>query len=181
MPAEKEKLSVNLIPKQEIRKRNWEKFLNWVLTYGRYIIIGTEIIVLLAFLFRFKLDRDLKNLSDEVKTKQTTIEAFGNLEAQTRSLQNHLSAIKTLQHQGLPATQIMTSLALLTPPDVIFSRLKLSSSDINVSATAFSLEGFSAFLQGLKQSKEFENISLEKVEEGQFGIEFTLKFNYRKT
>ena len=173
------KFSVNLIPKEEVKKRSFEKFLNWVLTYGRYIIIGTEIIVLVAFLLRFKLDRDLRTISEKVKDKQSVIESFKGVEEQTRALQTHLAIIKILQNQNLPPGQIVNSLSSLTPQDVIFSRLKISSSKIDLSATAFSLEGFSVFLEGLKRSKEFGDISLEKVVEGQLGIEFALKINYR--
>lgn len=173
------KLAINLIPKEEFRKRSWEKFLSWVLTYGRYIIIGTEVIVLCAFLFRFKLDRELMDLSDEVKKQQTMIESFREIEEQTRALQKHLTTIKLLGKGNPAPTEIMNSLASLTPQDVIFSQLKVSSSKINLSATAFSLGGFSAFLEALKQSKEFKDISLDKLIEGQGGLEFSLKFNYQ--
>lgn len=173
------KISLNLIPREEAQRRNWEKFLNWVLTYGRYIIIGTEIIVLAAFLYRFKLDRDLKTLSEEIKRKQTLIESFRGLEEKTRALQIHLAVIKNLQSQTQSPGKILTSLAALTPQDVFFSQLKISPSNVTVSATAFSLGGFSAFLEGLKRSENFKDITLEKVRESQFGIEFTLKFEYR--
>lgn len=174
-----EKLTVNLIPQEEARRRSREKIFRWILTYGRYIIIGTEIIVLLAFLARFKLDRDLKQASDAVKTKQEAIESFGELETQTRILQAHLATIKKLEGQT-PPTQILNALAALTPYDVIFSQLKISSTKINVSATALSLGGFSSFIEKLKRSKDFKDVSIERVKEGQSGIEFTLQVNYQR-
>ena len=173
-----QKSSINLIPEEEAKKRARGKFLKWILTYGRYIIIGTEIVLLLILLFRFKLDQDLKSLSEDIKTKKERIESFGDLEEQTRALQAHLATIKDLGKQGLPATGILTSLASLTPQDVIFSNLKVSPKNINVSATAFSLGGFAAFIEGLKHSENFKEITLEKVRRGPEGIEFTLKFNY---
>ncbi|MDP3998743.1 MAG: PilN domain-containing protein [bacterium] len=177
MPAEK--LDVNLIPQEESRKRNWEKFLRWVLNSGRYIIIGTEIIVLLAFFLRFKLDRDLKAVSNDVKNRQTIVESFGDLEEKTRFLQAELATISNLEKQSPPSTQVLNALALLTPPDVIFSQLNVSFPSVGLSATALSLGGFSSFLENLKHSKEFENISVVKVAEGRLGIEFTLKLSYR--
>lgn len=174
-----EKLAVNLIPKEETRRKSWEKFLKWVLTYGRYIIIGTEVILLTIFAIRFKFDRELGDLSDATKSKQVLIESFGNLELETHYLQTHLSNIKTLQKQEPNSTRILDSLALLTPQDVVFSQLGVSSSDITLGATAYSLEGFAAFLEGLKRSPKFENISLDKLNQGRLGIEFALKFKYR--
>lgn len=174
------KPAVNLIPQEEIQKRRWEKFLSWVLTYGRYVIVGTEVVLLLVLLVRFKLDRDLANLSDQVEAKQTMIESFGDLEKKTRSLQTHLATIKTFQEQNPSRNQIISGLSLLTPQDVTFSQLKVSSSKVTLSATAFSLPGFSVFLEGLKHSREFSNLSLEKVGKGKSGIEFTLSFNYQE-
>ena len=68
MPKKLTPLSINLMPGRETSFG--EKFLNWSLTFGRYIIIGTEIIVLVAFFSRFKLDRDFIDLHDQVKEKQ---------------------------------------------------------------------------------------------------------------
>lgn len=174
-----EKLGVNLIPQEEVKRRKWEKFLNWILTYGRYIVIGTEIIVLVAFILRFKLDRDLKVLSDEAKAKQTMIESFGDLENQTQTLQAYLATIKKLQGQNPSYAEILTSLASLTPYDVIFNQVRVSSSQVSISATALSLGGFSSFVESLKRSKEFKNISLERVKEGTSGIDFSLQVNYQ--
>ena len=172
------KLAVNLIPKEKAKKRTWGKFLNWVLTYGRYIIIGTEIVLLIILLFRFKLDRNLGNLSEELKEKQTKIESFGNLEEQTLSLQAHLAAIKRIETQSKSPTQTLSSLSSLTPSDVIFTKLEINQSDVNLSATAFSLEGFALFIESLKRSNDFRNISLEKIEEDSSGIDFTISFAY---
>lgn len=173
-----QKSSINLIPEEEAKKKARGKFLKWILTWGRYIIIGTEIVLLLILLFRFKLDRDLESLSKDIKTKKERIESFGELEEQTKALQAHLATIKDLEKQSLPSTWMLTSLANLTPQDVIFSSLKVSPKNINLSATAFSLGGFAAFINGLKHSENFKEIALDKVRRSPEGIEFTLKFNY---
>src|SRR3990172_3246723 len=132
------KIKLNLIPHKELESGLWGQFLEWVLNYGRYIVIGTFIIVLAAFLSRFKLDRDLGNLSEEVKTKQGTIEKFEDLEIKIRALQNRLAMIKKVQGEHLPYTKTLTSLAQLTPQDVIFTQLNFTSSNFKLSATPLS-------------------------------------------
>ena len=47
-----------------------DRITDWALTYGRYIMIGTEIVVLLAFISRFSLDRKLTDLKEEIGQKQ---------------------------------------------------------------------------------------------------------------
>ena len=173
------KFSVNLIPREELRKRSLEKFLSWVLNYGRFIIIGTEVIVLAAFLFRFKFDYELKGLSDEIKRKKAIIESYSDLEKNTRALQAHLNTIKSLEKQSLLPTKIITSLSSITPYDVTYSQFRVGADKISVSATAYSLEGFTSFLESMKRSKEYKKVTLDKLAEGRFGLEFTITFLYQ--
>jgi hypothetical protein len=63
------KKEINLLPKEEFEKKPLGKFLVWALSIGRYIVIFTELIVILAFLSRFKLDRDLADLNQSVREK----------------------------------------------------------------------------------------------------------------
>lgn len=50
-----------------------EKIYNWALSFGRYLIIGTEIVVLTAFGARFKLDYDISDLTDMIENKARII------------------------------------------------------------------------------------------------------------
>ena len=86
MPAPK--LDINLLAQTNINAKPLGKFLKWSLTYGRYIIIGTQIIVLLAFLSRFKLDQDLSDLHTKIDEKVNILEALAPIENNTRLLQD---------------------------------------------------------------------------------------------
>ena len=83
MPAK----TINLLIHTDFDKTFLGKFLRWSLTYGRYIIICTEIIVLLAFIYRFSLDRKITDLNDEIEQKSAIIAANSNFEEQFRNLQ----------------------------------------------------------------------------------------------
>ena len=73
MPAKQP--TINLIGEEEMAHTPVGRIVAWAVTYGRYIMIGTEIIVLLAFISRFSLDRKLTDLNDEVSQKQAIIDA----------------------------------------------------------------------------------------------------------
>lgn len=179
MPVRK-RLEINLLPR-DLGETFVGKFLRWILTYGRYIVIGTEIIVLLAFLSRFKLDRDLSDLSESIKTKETIIQASSELENNVRSLQKRLSLIKNLQEKEVSSPQILTTLSQITPQDVVFENVAISSSQISLSAKSFSLAGFSTLLQTLKSSENFRDLNLEKISEEEGAITFTLKMSFQKS
>src|SRR5437764_715683 len=92
MPKKSSIISVNLMQKKEFSFS--DKFIQWILTYGRYIIIGTEIVVLLAFLSRFKLDREYIDLHDQIKEKQNVLTTLKPIESNVNQLQARLAAMQ---------------------------------------------------------------------------------------
>ena len=82
MPANQ---NINLLGDSEMDHTPVGRIVNWAVTYGRYIMIGTEIVVLLAFISRFSLDRKLTDLKEEVGQKQEIIEANLPFEGEVQS------------------------------------------------------------------------------------------------
>tara|TARA_Y100000310_G_C20224852_1_gene597442 strand:- start:24 stop:569 length:546 start_codon:yes stop_codon:yes gene_type:complete len=173
-----QKSSIEFLPQDTWEKGTLGKILKWALTVGRHIVILTELIVILAFLSRFKFDRDLTDLNDEVKQKKVVIEASAQFEKDFRFLQTQLAAIKALNDQQLQTDQVLADLASLTPIDIIFSDLQVSEEEITVTASALSESGLATFLRNLKASSEFGQLTLSQVKsdvEKQVGTTFSLK------
>lgn len=174
---------IELIPKEEWEKKTLGKFLKWALTIGRYIVIITELIVILAFLSRFKLDRDLTNLYEEIEQKQAIVESASDLEADFRFLQKRLTTIQKLEKEQLKAAKVLEELAGLTPVDVSLAGLSSSKEEISFSATALSEAGLATFLNNLKNSKRFEDLNLSQVSTETtkgLGIQFSLSAKLAK-
>lgn len=164
---------INLISEE---KQPLGKFLTWVLTYGRYIIIGTEIIVLLAFLSRFKLDRDLTDLHQSVAQKQAVILAAQDLESRVRTLQDRLMIIKKLEEQRSFPQKLLTTFEQFTPQEVVLTEFYLDSSKLSLTAVALSNDGFTTFLNNLSTSPYISDISLDDIgkTQGGTGIKFKI-------
>lgn len=174
-------VDINLLPREELGEKPLGKFLTWSLTYGRYIIIGTEIIVLLAFLSRFKLDRDLTDLHQSINQKQAIILGARDLELEVRSLQDHLAIIKKLgEKRGLPS-KLLSTFEGLTPSDVTLTGFSLDASKITLTAVTLSNESFTTFLNNLSASAHFSDISLDSVGKAKSGegIEFKISMTLK--
>lgn len=166
MPKQPESVSINLLPGKE--SAFGETFLNWVLSIGRYIIIGTEIIVLIAFLSRFKLDRDLIDLNDQIKEKQAILQTLKPVEDHVLQLQARLAEIKridALQGSGIAA---LPGVATLTPAGVTYKNIFVTKDKITISGKASQTTDISRFVALLKSSALFKEgtVSLEKIEQG---------------
>ena len=171
---------INLLASEE---KKVGKFLTWVLSYGRYIIIGTEIIVLLAFLSRFKLDRELTDLHQSIADKQAIILAASDLENQVRNLQNHLIIIKKLDQQRGYPPKLLTSFETMIPTDVTLTEITINDKNIKLTAVALSNEGFRTFLNNLAASEYFSDISLDDVTKNTegTGVNFSVSATLKNT
>lgn len=176
------KRDIELLPKEEWEKTSFGKLLKWALTVGRYIVIATELIVILAFLSRFKLDRDLTNLYEEIKQKQARIEAASEFEEEFRFLQKRIDTIESLEKKQLTTAGLIEELSSLIPLDVSLSELTISDQKVSLTAIALSEQGLAAFLNNLKASDKFEKLELSQVTSGTekgVGIQFELKSEFQ--
>lgn len=172
------KRSIELLPREEWEKTSFGRLLKWVLNVGRWIVISTELIVILAFLSRFKLDRDLTNIYEEIKQKQAVIESMSSFEDRFRFLQTRLATTNGLEKRQLAASKILAEVAPLVPIDVSLTEMTVADKEISFVATALSEFGLAAFINNLQKSPRFENLSVGNVTSGSqegIGIQFSLK------
>lgn len=170
--------SIDLLPQEEWEKGTFGKILKWALTIGRHIVIFTELVVIIAFLSRFKLDRDMTDLSDKIKQKQAIVQSSEQFEKKFRFLQKELETIKELKAKQLEADVIVAELGFKIPVDVYLSDFSISKDKISMNALALSEAGLATFIKNLKSSPKFENLVLSQVSSGsekEVGIKFQLR------
>lgn len=173
-----QKKSIEFLPHEDWERGTLGKLLKWALTIGRHIVIITELIVILAFLSRFKLDRDLTDLGEKIHQKQAIIESSASFEKDFRLLQKRLAKIEELKNNQLEADLILTELAALTPVDIYLSDFDINQDKMSLTATALSEAGLETFLKNLKNSSRFEKLSLSQVSLGtgqEIGIKFQIQ------
>lgn len=157
------KKEINLLPREEFEKKPLGRFLIWALTIGRYIVIFTELIVILAFLSRFKLDRDLSDLYESIREKQAIIQASSDFEQDFRFLQKRLLTIKNLEEEKVETVPIIAEISSLVPLDVVLSNLSFGEEEIRITASALSEEGLGSFILNLSSSPKFKEINLSSI------------------
>ena len=173
MPAKQ--ISINLLGSQDLEHTPWGRMVSWATTYGRYIMITTEIIVLLAFISRFSLDRKLTDLSEELTQKLAIVEANVDLEKDIRSLQANLATIKQVSIDQDKPVNLVTSMETLLPSDVYLTSFELTPTRLTLAAVARTTEGFSQFLANAQATKLLSNVTLGDINRGpEIGIEFLL-------
>lgn len=180
MPAKK--ISINLIGDEEMEFTPIGRIVSWAVTYGRYIMIGTEIVVLLAFISRFSLDRKLTDLKEEVSEKQAIIEANISFENDFRNAQEQLTKAKMLLDTPPVAYDALNTIQSLLPTDVRLDSLDISNGKINANVVAATTEGFTTFTNRLQAESAFNQVEIGDVRRSSFtGIQFAFTANLATT
>jgi len=173
MPPAKN-VSINLLGDSELEHTPVGRIVSWAVTYGRYIMIGTEIVVLLAFISRFSLDRKLTDLKEDISQKQDIIQANIQFERDVRTLQDKLAKIKTLTSHPVSQLDVLTFFQSVVPSGVYFRSYDQSSNKLSVSAVAGSTDAFSQFIANLQASKIITGVDIGDItRDPLLGIQFT--------
>lgn len=160
MPAAK--LGINLLNPDPFKTSVVGKVMLWALSIGRYIVVFTELIVILSFVSRFKLDRDLTDLNTEIVRQKAIIESYGDLESIVRDLQKQLAFINRELESPQPETYLDLVVPLM-PIDVKLNEMQMSGDLVKIDATALSQTGFKQFIRGLERTPQVKGIELSQV------------------
>lgn len=173
------KITINLLPKHHVPLS--EKFISWLLSIGRYIIIGTELLVFGVFITRFQLDTKLSDLHDKIKQEEAIVKSLENVDKNSRLLQTRLAQIQTLESlQTDEPSGLISHITSLAPETVSFETLAKEKETISIRAVSGSNRGFSLFVGNLRSSPSLRDVRLVDIakDEGtgtvRFGVEATI-------
>lgn len=154
--------SINLVKNKQIP--SFDKFLNWALTIGRLIVIVTEVVAVIAFIYRFSLDEKLVNLHDLIKQKQNVISVLKNDENKYRNLQDRIALASTFSVKGAKVNQTVADIINLTPAQVRIANLILNKDRVSIKADAVSVSSLADFIDSLKSYPNIKSISIDNIE-----------------
>lgn len=168
-------LKVNLLPPTEFELSFWGRFLKWAVTTGRYIIILTELVVIIAFLSRFKLDEDQRNLDDQIATQvnfldseQPQLDEFFRVQKRLKLIEKQIDAQKVFSSD-------MEYIANVIPNEIQISSYTFGKNDISFSALTLNEKSLGTAIVALNKERKWKSIDLSQISaDPTTGIKFTL-------
>src|SRR3972149_3947437 len=140
----KQSASINLLKTD--RKETISQFVDWLSTIGRVLIIVVELIALSAFMYRFILDNQIR----EIRTKI--------------NLQDRLSVASEFSNKGLENIEIFKDVVGFAPNGMTFTNVTLFEDRVRIEANVSSVTALSVFINALKAYSQAESISIDKIE-----------------
>lgn len=172
------RLNLNLLFPQGVPQKLPIRFLKWLTSYGRFIAIVVEAIVIVTFITRFKMDADLADLKDKINKQIPFIESLAQNEAEIKQTQFKLAQIKKVYSSTPDWGGVLSKISQQLPSGVKLSDINLDHSEANlnfrVTGVSSSNADLATFIGGLKQESSFRDINLTNVNFDSGQIDFAI-------
>jgi Tfp pilus assembly protein PilN len=163
-PAKKKvDVSINLVPQDPFFETILGRTLKWALSIGRYIVIFTEMVVIISFATRFTLDRQVTDLNASINQKQKAIESYGDLEKEFRFVQQQIDDYQQLK-QDYNLVEIFPILNSTIPDNVVFETLIVKADTINFSGVALSQTALNILINNMQLDNHFYDVRISRIE-----------------
>ncbi|MBP6989527.1 PilN domain-containing protein [Candidatus Shapirobacteria bacterium] len=167
MPTKKE---VSLLPSENDINGFWPRFLNWITTVGRVVIVFAELIVICAFISRFWLDRKNSDLSEILRQQKAILASTQEFEDDYTNLQQRLKFIKEFYQSEPKYVENLNSLTSSLPDSIYFQNLSLKKDDTvkkvssQISLYAYEENPIVDFIVNLKLNPDIETVDVKRIE-----------------
>lgn len=179
MPEEKFPTpEVNLLAGEDYENQIQGKFLRWALTWGKRVVVLTELVVILAFLSRFWLDTTVADLNDKIIQKKTIVSSSADSENRFRTIAARIDRATKVEN-AVSVLTVYDQMVMLIPPSVVLSQVNVSSTVVSMAGTGSEIV-LAKLVKDFQNSKNFLNINLDKISKqtGSNEVAFTLKADY---
>ncbi|MBT4124334.1 MAG: hypothetical protein HN981_04610 [Candidatus Pacebacteria bacterium] len=156
-------ININLVPKDPFFETLLGRGLKWALSAGRYIVMFTELIVVLSFVTRFYLDRQVTDLNRDIFQKEAVIGSYGDFEQEVRDVQERLDQYQQIEQEG-NIVDTFPSLAEVIPSGVELEELVIYPEKVALKGAVSSQKSLNVLINNLQISKDFHSIVVSNIE-----------------
>lgn len=191
MPQTAPNADVNLLPQEEISQKPVNKFVIWALSFGRYIVIFTEAIVLIVFLARFKLDTEILDLKQQMQAKAQLIGSLKGFEDEFLAIQVKIKTVEVLAEQKSNNAELFALLEEKMAQDMTLGSLSNREGSIEIVGLAQEYSSVTQLAGDLKKDPQFTQVTLASLgrvrekgseETEEVGkIQFTIQANFTQS
>lgn len=181
------KQEISLLPEAENPNSLSSRLFHWITTTGRFVIVFTELIVIMAFISRFTLDRKNADLSEIIRQQEAILKSTQNFEKDFLSLQQKLKTIKTFYTSQPNYDKKIATLIESTPSDLIYDNLSISQDSktkevlSTLNLTAYREESIIDYIANLMVNSNIKTVDITKIEkkprENKYSLTVSLIFN----
>ena len=165
-----------MLPKDPFFQTAFGQSLRWALSIGRYIVIFTELVVIISFVTRFTLDRQVTDLNASINQKRMVIESYGDLEQRFLFIQQQMSDYQELRQEA-NLVEVFPLLNDTIPSNVVLDSLLIRADEVVFTGSALSSTALNVLVNNVQLSPYFNEVNIGSIEsrgENLAGVNFDL-------
>lgn len=141
-----------------------DRFITWAISIGRVVVILTEVIALLAFLYRFSLDRQLIDLHSKIKQEQAVVSYLKNDEDNFRNIQNRIGLAGKFGNIAKNYVKTFGDIISFAPSGLTFNTVSVQEDRARLNFNTNSVSSLSEFVKTLRNYSKVASVVVEKIE-----------------
>ena len=182
----KPKIKVNLLYPQGLPQKLPALFIQWLLSYGRIILIVVEIVVLATFAMRFSLDAQISDNKELIQQNTVPITILAPEGEAIRQTQFKLQFIATKQTQITNFAQAFNQFASNVPSGVRFNNISIDNTlpqqpSFRITGTASTNTDINYFVGLLRKEPTLNQVALTSLGVDQNRIASSVTGNLKPT
>lgn len=145
--------------------------------YLRYILVITQIVVILVFFYKLSTDQKIIDLEEAIAQKQ---EIFNVAKPLIDDYLLYNYKINQIENLLLKQNQLENQINYLLsqfPKDIYLTKLEYSKNELNLIGQTLNPTLIRSFYSRLQQDKRFNSLSLESVKKTDEGFVFKMKLS----
>ena len=124
------KYQINLLKEKE--KDISGKIIYFALHYLRYILVVTQIVVIVVFFYRFKIDQEVIDLRDELKQKQEIVQVSNPLLKEAQAIDLKTREIKDILDKQSSFQQMLSYFLSVFPNKMRVTHMVINEKEWNL-------------------------------------------------
>ena len=179
------KNTINLISNSTDKQSLISLSISWLIKYGRYFIIGAEVLVLAAVFYKFRLDMQIAAIKETIDTNVTIYNGEKPQITEIEGYQTKINDDKLILSSRVGLSTILSHTISTVPSGIIMNSINITSTNVNMDliatgATQSALTNIQNYANNLKSDNTYSSVSLENVtsnqknSNNQIGTAFTI-------
>lgn len=169
------KYKINLLSRK--KESLTDKLIYFALSYLRYILIITQIIVIGVFFYKFKVDQEIVDYQDSVGQKKEIIEVTQPLFVEAKTTDFQIKEVRRIIERQDKFLDILNYLSTIFPDKLYLSKLTITDNSMKLEGFGDSGLLIQSFYQRLKTDKKFANVNLKSLKKIDVGLSFEIELS----
>ncbi|MCX7955699.1 MAG: hypothetical protein N2593_01140 [Patescibacteria group bacterium] len=153
---------INLLSEKE--KNFLEKINYFVLNYLRYILVITQLVIILVFFYRFQIDQEIIDLRDSVSQKKEIINIVLPLINESKRIKIKIDEISNILNQQNKFKSSFDYVLFSFPYSIKLTEIEIdNNNNFKIIGYSKSSKEIDNFLSSLKKDKKFKIIEIKTL------------------